>query len=125
MSRAIFLTYTGVGAAFVVLGSLIVFTLVVGWLGRWRSRAAARPAVVEPAADAAPVVEIFAEAEPDELAPPLAAAIAAAVALAVAQERREREAGESRPADSPAGDGENWRSQGRLAAFDSRRLRDS
>ena len=122
LSRAVLLTYVGVSAAFVVLGSLIVFTVLLGWWGRWRWRVAvAREAE---AAEAGPVaVEAVAQEEP-AADPRLAAAIAAAVALAVEEERRERREMERRSPEHPAADGEGWKGQGRVAAFDARRLRD-
>ena len=122
LSRAVLLTYVGVSAAFVVLGSLIVFTALLGWWGRWRRRVAvAREAE---AAEASPVaVEAAAHEEP-AADPRLAAAIAAAVALAVEEERRERREMERRSPEHPAADGEGWKGQGRVAAFDARRLRD-
>ncbi len=123
LSRAVLLTYVGVSAAFVVLGSLIVFTVLLGWWGRWRRRVvAARDAE---AAEAGPVaVETATQEEPAAADPRLAAAIAAAVALAVEEERRERREMERRSPEHPAADGEGWKGQGRVAAFDARRLRD-
>ena len=123
LSRAVLLTYVGVSAAFVVLGSLIVFTALLGWWGRWRRRVAvAREAE---AAEASPVaVEAAAQEEPAAADPRLAAAIAAAVALAVEEEQRERREMERRSPEHPAADGEGWKGQGRVAAFDARRLRD-
>lgn len=142
LNRALVLTYAGVGAAFIVLGSLIVYTLLIGWLGNLRARrqAARRqsltattaaspqpqqppPATVPAAANSAATVP----AEPPNLAPQLAAAIAVAVAQAI--EIRRRESAESAapdPAQSalPPSDSTGWKEQGRIAAFDTRRLRD-
>ena len=138
LSRALMLTYAGVGAAFVVLGSLIVYTLLLGGLGNWRARrqAAARqqqqlrqetaPAVTAAATATAavkPPVEL------PNLDPQLAAAIAAAVAMAQEMQRREQaeraaEQSEiSRPAAGSSGSS-GWKEQGRIAAFDTRRLRE-
>lgn len=140
LSRALQLTFAGVGAAFVVLGSLIVYTLLLGGLGNWRARrqAAARqqqqqrqetaPAVAA-AAVATAATAAKSPAAPPDLSPQLAAAIAAAVVMAQEMQRRERaeraaEQGEStRPAaDGPGSSG--WKEQGRIAAFDTRRLRE-
>ena len=140
LSRALLLTYAGVGAAFGVLGSLIVYTLLLGGLGNWRARrqAAARPRQ-QPQEETAPAATVGAmataavaakpPAAPPDLSPQLAAAIAAAVAMAQEMQRRERaeraaERGEiSRPAaESPESSG--WKEQGRIAAFDTRRLRE-
>ena len=137
------LTYAGVGAAFIVLGSLIVYTLLIGWLGNLRARRqAARQQAAQTAAIAAspqpqqsPPATIpaaansaaTAPAEPPNLAPQLAAAIAVAIAQAI--ETRRRESAETAAPDpaqtalSPA-DSTGWKEQGRIAAFDTRRLRD-
>ena len=138
LSRALLLTYAGVGAAFVVLGSLIVYTLLLGGLGNWRARrqaaawqqqqpqeetAPAATAVVATAAAAKPPAEL------PNLDPQLAAAIAAAVAMAQEMQRRERaeraadRSEISRPAADSAGSS-GWKEQGRIAAFDTRRLRE-
>lgn len=139
LSRALLLTYAGIGAAFVVLGSLIVYTLLLGGLGNWRARrqAAARQQqqqqeetapVAQPVAAAA-AAAAKTPAELPNLDPQLAAAIAAAVAMAQEMQRRERveratdRAEISRPAaESPESSG--WKEQGRIAAFDTRRLRE-
>ena len=139
LSRALLLTYAGVGAAFVVLGSLIVYTLLLGGLGNWRARrqAAARQRQ-QPQEETAPVAQPVAAAaaaaakppaELPNLDPQLAAAIAAAVAMAQEMQRRERaeraadRAEISRPAADSAGSS-GWKEQGRIAAFDTRRLRE-
>ena len=125
LSRALFLTYVGVGAAFLVLGSLVVFTGLIGSWGSWRlRRAEARAmeaAVAEEAAAAAEIVS--ARSEDESLDPQLAAAIGAAVALAVEAYGREQAAEEGSRPEVPQGNG-GWREQGRLAAFDSRRIRE-
>lgn len=134
------LTYAGVGAAFIVLGSLIVYTLLIGWLGNLRARRqAARQQTADlpqqpqqpqqPPPAAAPAAAAAATPPPatPDLNPQLAAAIA--VAVAQAQELRRRERAESAAPDqeqtalSPA-DGSGWKEQGRIAAFDTRRRRD-
>ena len=140
LSRALLLTYAGVGAAFGVLGSLIVYTLLLGGLGNWRARrqAAARQRQQQQQEETAPAAQPVAAAaaaaakppaELPNLDPQLAAAIAAAVAMAQEMQRRERaeraadQAETSRPAAaSPESSG--WKEQGRIAAFDTRRLRE-
>ena len=143
LSRALMLTYAGVGAAFVVLGSLIVYTLLLGGLGNWRARrqAAVRqqqqpreetePAVAAAAAAAVATAAAAAKAPaaPPDLSPQLAAAIAAAVAMAREMQRREQaeraaeQAESTRPAADSSGSS-GWKEQGRIAAFDTRRLRE-
>ena len=125
LSRALFLTYVGVGAAFLVLGSLVVFTGLIGWWGSWRlRRAEARAMEAAAAEEAAAAVEIVsARSEDESLDPQLAAAIGAAVALAVEAYGREQAAEEGSRPEVPQGNG-GWREQGRLAAFDSRRIRE-
>lgn len=139
LSRALLLTYAGIGAAFGVLGSLIVYTLLLGGLGNWRARrqAAARqrqqlqeetapvtqPVAVAAAAAAKPPAEL------PNLDPQLAAAIAAAVAMAQEMQRRERaeRAAEQSESTRPAAaspESSGWKEQGRIAAFDTRRLRE-
>lgn len=138
LNRALMLTYAGVGAAFIVLGSLIVYTLLIGWLGNLRARRqAARqqtadlpqqqqqpPPATAPAAAASAATP---PPPPPDLNPQLAAAIA--VAVAQAQELRRRERAENAAPDReqtamPPSDGAGWKEQGRIAAFDTRRLRD-
>ena len=129
------LTYAGVGAAFVVLSSLILYTLLIGWLGNLRARRqAARQQITEPppqqqpaAANAAAETAPPEPVEPPNLAPQLAAAIAVAVAQAQEISRRERAesaAADREPVAMPPADGAGWKEQGRIAAFDTRRLRD-
>ena len=137
LTRALLLTYAGVGAAFGVLGSLIVYTLLLGGLGNWRARrqAAARQQQ-QPQGETAPVATaavVAAAAKPPaelpNLDPQLAAAIAAAVAMAREMQRRERaeraadQAESIRPAADSSGSS-GWKEQGRIAAFDTRRLRE-
>ena len=136
LNRALMLTYAGVGAAFVVLSSLILYTLLIGWLGNFRARRqAARQQILETPPQQQPTPPAVAAAatappelvEPPNLAPQLAAAIA--VAVAQAQEISRRERAESAAADQeqaamPPADGAGWKEQGRIAAFDTRRLRD-
>ena len=132
------LTYAGVGAAFIVLGSLIVYTLLIGWLGSLRSRRqAARQQTADipqqqqqpPPATAPAAAASAATPPPDtpDLNPQLAAAIA--VAVAQAQELRRRERAERADPDReqtalPPSDSTGWKEQGRIAAFDTRRRRD-
>lgn len=134
LERALLLTYAGVGAAFVVLGSLIVYTLLLGGLGHWRARrqAARQQRQLAETAPAAPPVAAAAgaaakpPAETPQLEPQLAAAIAAAVAMAQEMQRRERaeRAAEREELPRPAADSAGWKEQGRIAAFDTRRLRE-
>lgn len=134
LERALLLTYAGVGAAFVVLGSLIVYTLLLGGMGHWRARrlAARQQRQLEETAPAAPPVAAAAvtaakpPAAPPQLEPPLAAAIAAAVAMAQEMQRRERaeRAADREELPRPAADSAGWKEQGRIAAFDTRRLRE-
>ena len=129
------LTYAGVGAAFIVLGSLIVYTLLIGWLGNLRARRqAARQQTADfpqqrqqPPPSTAPAAAATPPPPPPDLNPQLAAAIA--VAVAQAQELRRRESPDSAIPDReqiamPPSDGAGWKEQGRIAAFDTRRLRD-
>ena len=133
LNRALMLTYAGVGAAFVVLSSLILYTLLIGWVGTLRARrqAARQQIITEPPQQQPAATNAAAETappEPPNLAPQLAAAIA--VAIAQAQEISRRERAESAAADNqepvplPPADGAGWKEQGRIAAFDTRRLRD-
>ena len=122
-NRAVLLTYVGFGAAFVVLGSLIAFTLLLGLLGHLRRRSVATAenavaatgsiAVEEQASDAAPALDRQ-----------LAAAIATAIALAAELERREWTGADQYASEAAAADGEGWKGQGRIVAFDARRLRE-
>lgn len=132
------LTYAGVGAAFIVLGSLIVYTLLIGWLGNLRARRqAARqqtapPAALSPQPQPPPATApAAAAATPPPATPDLNPQLAAAIAVAVAQaqELRRRERAESAAPDReqtamPPSDSTGWKEQGRIAAFDTRRLRD-
>ena len=136
LSRALMLTYAGVGAAFVVLTSLILYTLLISWLGDFRARrqAARQQSITEmlpPQQQPAPATAAAATAppepvEPPNLAPQLAAAIAVAVAQAQEISRRERaeSAVDQEQVPLPPADGAGWKEQGRIAAFDTRRLRD-
>lgn len=131
------LTYAGVGAAFIVLGSLIVYTLLIGWLGNLRSRRqAARQQTADlpqqqqqapPSTAPAAATSAATPPPPPDLNPQLAAAIA--VAVAQAQELRRRERAERADPDReqtalPPSDSTGWKEQGRIAAFDTRRRRD-
>ena len=124
LSRALFLTYVGVGAAFLVLGSLVVFTGLIGFWGNWRLR---RTQAREEQAAATLVQEttsIVGETETEEVDSQLAAAIGAAVALAVEEYNREQSTQDDIQTDAVRTDGGGWREQGRMVAFDSRRLRE-
>ncbi|MCY4367138.1 MAG: OadG family transporter subunit [Chloroflexi bacterium] len=124
LSRALLLTYVGVGAAFLVLGSLVVFTGLIGFWGSWRLRKA--QAREEQAADlrAQETAVAVGDTETRGLDPQLAAAIGAAVALATEEYNREQSAREDNQSDVVRPDGGGWREQGRMVAFDSRRVRD-
>ena len=137
LNRALMLTYAGVGAAFIVLGSLIVYTLLIGWLGNMRARRQSARRQTAPTAALSPqpqpppaatsAAASTATPPPPDLNPQLAAAIA--VAVAQAQELRVREMAESAALDReqtalPPSDSTGWKEQGRIAAFDTRRLRD-
>ena len=124
LSRALFLTYVGVGAAFLVLGSLVVFTGLIGFWGNWRLR---RTQAREEQAAATLVQEttsVVGETETEEVDSQLAAAIGAAVALAVEEYNREQSTQDDIQTDAVRTDGGGWREQGRMVAFDSRRLRE-
>ena len=123
LSRALFLTYVGVGAAFLVLGSLVLFTGLIGWWGNWRWRKAQERAEEAANLVAAAAAEIASDSELVRADPQLAAAIGVAVALAVDAYRSERAGEDLRSSDDPGRDG-GWREQGRIVAFDSRRLRE-
>ncbi len=122
LSRAVLLTYVGVSAAFVVLGSLIVFTALLGLWGSWRRRSEAARVAATPEAGIVGV-EAALQEEPAVPDPRLAAAIAA-VAMAVEAERRQRRETKNQDLEVPTADGEGWKSQGRIAAFAARRRRD-
>ena len=124
LGRALFLTYVGVGAAFLVLGSLVVFTGLIGWWGNWRfKRAEARER--EAAAQAREEEQLdVVTAEPPAGNPQLAAAIGVAVGLAIEARNQEVAAEEQRRLEEPAANNAGWREQGRMAAFDNRRLRE-
>lgn len=124
LGRALFLTYVGVGAAFLVLGSLVVFTGLIGWWGNWRykrAQAREREAAAQARLEEQPAI---AAAESPAGNPQLAAAIAAAVGLAIEARSQEQAAEERQRLEEPAAGNGGWREQGRLAAFDSRRLRE-
>ena len=123
LSRALFLTYVGVGAAFLVLGSLVVFTGLIGWWGNWRWRKAREREEQVAAQVAEPATETISESENLPADSQLAAAIGAAVALALEAYQREQAGTERRQGEGRERSG-GWREQGRIVAFDSRRLRE-
>lgn len=123
LSRALFLTYIGIGAAFLVLGSLVVFTALIGRWGDWRiQRARAREIEAASQADTGNS-EKNSVNDSYHLDPQLAAAIGTAVALAVEDYRREQAVEEQNGAQVAQLNG-GWREQGRMVAFDSRRIRE-
>lgn len=124
LNRALFLTYTGVGAAFLVLGTLVVFTALIGCWGDWRLRRAQARSQEAQAAVALKREERDGDSEHNGMNPELAAAIGTAIAMAVdvyRQEQAENLAGE---AGTSGTESSGWREQGRIVAFDSRRLRE-
>ena len=125
INRALFLTYSGVGAAFLVLGTLVIFTALIGRWGNWRlRRAQARAEAEAQVAEASPRAEVIAEQEPDGMNPELAAAIGAALAMAMEAYRQEQAESQATVAGDARADGNGWREQGRMVAFDSRRIRE-
>ena len=123
LNRALFLTYAGVGAAFLVLGALVIFTALIGRWGDWRLRRAQARAEEAQIAATSQMDETPAEPEPDNMNPELVAAIGAAIAMATEayrQEQVENLAAAGDPGTNPNG----WREQGRIVAFDARRLRE-
>ena len=124
LSRALLLTYVGVGAAFLVLGSLVLFTGLIGFWGSWRlRRAQAREEQAAPV-QVQETTSVVGETATEEVDSRLVAAIGAAVALAVEEYNREQSAQDDSQADAVRADGGGWREQGRMVAFDSRRLRE-
>ncbi|MYC29912.1 MAG: hypothetical protein F4X65_07480 [Chloroflexi bacterium] len=125
LGRALFLTYVGVGAAFLVLGSLVVFTGLIGWWGNWRfKRAEAREQEAAARASEEEQPDFAAAEEPSAGNPQLAAAIGAAVGLAMEAHNQDQAAEEQQRTEEPAAANGGWREQGRMAAFDSRRPRE-
>ena len=124
LSRALFLTYVGVGAAFLVLGSMVIFTGIIGRWGHWRLRRAEARAEALAAEETPEVTVPTAEGTDSGVDRELAAAIGVAVALAVEAHRRNQAAEEARLNQPPRSDGEGWKEQGRMVAFDARRIRD-
>ncbi len=124
LNRALFLTYVGVGAAFLVLGSMVVFTALVGGWGNWRLRRAQARAEEAAAGDLEPSVAVADDSGENGVEPELAAAIATAVAMATEAYRREQE-DELAPTPRDSGtDISGWREQGRILAFEGRRIRE-
>ena len=124
VGEAVFLTYTGLSAAFIALGMLIIFIMLVRLLEHWRGWRATSNAPEELTYD------------PDFLAmessgglsgresrrdAEMVAAIAAALALS-ARASAHDSAGSSDAEVSPLATGQGWRGQGRLEAFDARRV---
>ena len=125
LNRALFLTYTGVGAAFLVLGTLVIFTGLIGRWGDWRlRRAQARAEEEAQAAEAELWEEAASDADQGGTNAELAAAIGTAVALAVEAYRREQAEDLAPSAGDSLPNGNGWREQGRIAAFDARRHRE-
>ena len=123
LNRALFLTYAGVGAAFLVLGALVIFTALIGRWGDWRLRRAQARAEEAHAAAMLLMDEAPAEPEQDSMNPELMAAIGTAIAMA-AEAYRQEQAGNLAAAGEPGAGTNGWREQGRIVAFDARRLRE-
>ena len=124
LNRALFLTYGGVGAAFLVLGTLVIFTALIGRWGDWRLKRAQARAELAQTAEVSPGQDTAGESEEDGMEPELSAAIGLAVAMAVeAHHREESEILDTGQGDSRT-DSNGWREQGRIVAFDARRLRE-
>ena len=122
LNRALFLTYVGVGAAFLVLGSLVVFTALIGWWGNWRLRKAREVEEQAIVHATEPATEAVSDSPSLPADPQLAAAVGTAVALALEAYRSEQAGVEGRRAGTRERSG-GWREQGRIIAFDSRRFR--
>lgn len=122
LNRALFLTYVGVGAAFLVLGSLVVFTALIGWWGNRRLRKAREGEEQTVVHVGEPVVKTVSDSDSLTADPQLAAAVGTAVALALEAYRSEQAGAEGRRAEARERSG-GWREQGRIVAFDSRRFR--
>ena len=124
LDRALMLTYVGVGAAFLILGSLVVFTGLIGLWGSWRLRKAQAREEQASVLHAQESTIAVGDTETDGLDLQLVAAIGAAVALAAEEYNREQSARGDNQADVVRTDGGGWREQGRMVAFDSRRVRE-
>ena len=124
LNRALFLTYVGIGAAFLVLGSLVVFTGLIGWWGSWRLRKAQEREAEVAAEASAAEAQIIQEAQALPADSELAAAVGVAVAMALEAHQREQAAEERRRSETAPAENGGWREQGRLVAFDSRRIRE-
>lgn len=123
LRHALFLTYVGVGAAFLILGSLVIFTSLIGRWGSWRLNRAQAGAEEGASQEEVEIPETDTGTEADTVDPHLVAAISAAVALAVESHQREQ-AEERTRLSVPTGNGGGWRDQGRMVAFDARRIRE-
>ena len=123
LNRALFLTYVGVGAAFLVLGSLVVFTGLIGWWGSWRWRKAREREEQAAVQATEPPTETASASDYPPADSQLAAAIGAAVALALEAYQAEQAGTEQGQVEARERSG-GWREQGRIVAIDSRRLRE-
>ena len=124
LNRALLLTYAGVGAAFLVLGTLVIFTALIGRWGDWRLRRAQARAGEAQAVVALQREDTTSELDPGGTKPELAAVIGTAVAMAVEAHRREEAVNLASDAGDSGAENNGWREQGRMAAFDARRLRE-
>lgn len=124
LNRALFLTYAGVGAAFLVLGTLVVFTALIGRWGDWRLRRAQSRAELAQTAEDSPRQDNAGKPEEEGTEPELSAAIGVAVAMAVEAYHREQSENLTTGIGDSRTEGNGWREQGRIVAFDARRLRE-
>ncbi len=124
LNRAFFLTYSGVGAAFLVLGTMVIFTALIGRWGDWRLRRVQARAEQAQTAFTSPRTDTDPESEQAGMDPELAAVIGTAVAVAVEAYRREQAETSGSSTGNSSTHSNGWREQGRMVAFDARRLRE-
>ena len=114
IQKALLATYSGLGAAFVVLIFLIGFTVVVGRLARLRGRSVR--ASIDTSGETPPLV-------PQQVA--ASVAVDSELQETVATSLEEQETAEAKRSDGTeeAEPVEDWKIYGRLEAFLSRRVR--
>lgn len=108
INRAVEITYSGAGAAFVVLAFLIVFTVVIGRIARLTGRSAAARGATPVVASAEALSQALVVASID-MTPDVTADMTAVEATG---------AGETKKPSAT----EDWKNYGRLEAFLSRAL---